>query len=448
MHQKHHLVLCFFLAQNLIMNKFSILFKKVFSFINKNAFEAEPHFLPFGIIAGIGFASYYFIWHNLTVQPYENAFLRLVAVFLCLGLTLKKFWPKGIHFFLPIYWYVSLTYTLPFFFTFMLLKNGTSTLWPMNTMIALILLILLTDWISMIFILEIGILLAWILYLITTTNPQLPDNISGLIVTYIPVILAGAFFVYKKDKIHEEKLRSMSDIAASIAHELRTPLATLSMAVDNLKETYPRLIEAYKLAKQNNLPIYLIKERYFQKLEQGFSSIETETRSAFTFIDMLLKNVNPDINEGVTGVFSITDCVNKALERYPFSIEQRILIDWNTEGVNNFNIIGNEILLTHVLFNLIKNALYYISVARKGKIKIWLEKDEIYNRLYFKDTGSGISEDALPHIFDRFYSKTYHGAGIGLTFCKMVLESMKGMIVCESKEGSYTLFILSFPSDI
>ena len=76
---------------------------------------------------------------------------------------------------------------------------------------------------------------------------------------------------------------------------------------------------------------------------------------------------------------------------------------------------------------------------------MWTSQNEGYNQLFFKDTGQGIPRDVLPFIFDRFYSKTYHGTGIGLSFCRLVMHSYKGYIKCESVYGEFTLFELGFP---
>jgi signal transduction histidine kinase len=54
--------------------------------------------------------------------------------------------------------------------------------------------------------------------------------------------------------------------------------------------------------------------------------------------------------------------------------------------------------------------------------------------------------EVLKHIFDRFFTRTHHGSGIGLTFCKMAMEAFGGDITCESVEGDYTLFVLTFSS--
>ena len=59
------------------------------------------------------------------------------------------------------------------------------------------------------------------------------------------------------------------------------------------------------------------------------------------------------------------------------------------------------------------------------KIKIWTKG----SRLYFKDYGTGIPKENLPYIFDRFYTGSKTGTGIGLAFCKMVMEIMCKVIV-------------------
>ena len=70
-----------------------------------------------------------------------------------------------------------------------------------------------------------------------------------------------------------------------------------------------------------------------------------------------------------------------------------------------------------------------------------------YNYLIVKDTATGIPKDFLPKIFDQFETKksTSGGTGLGLAFCKMVMESYGGKIECNSELGKYTEFVLSFP---
>ena len=65
------------------------------------------------------------------------------------------------------------------------------------------------------------------------------------------------------------------------------------------------------------------------------------------------------------------------------------------------------------------------------------------NRLHFRDNGYGIKPDILKKIFEDFYSTA--GIGIGLSFCKNVMDKINGTIVCHSEFGKYTEFILIFP---
>jgi PAS domain S-box-containing protein len=242
----------------------------------------------------------------------------------------------------------------------------------------------------------------------------------------------------------QHKLEGMTLVSAVIAHELRTPLSAFGVATEGLKSVFPKLKQAYLWAKEHSAPIDDLTSDYLIGIEQSIMSMGQEVRAAFTFIDMALLNSDPNVDKGNREIFPISASVEDALARYPFH-GNRELVHWQNNPQTDFQIKADKILITHVLFNLLKNALYYVAAAGKGDIQIWLEKGTDYNKLYFKDTGTGIDSEVLPHIFERFFSRTYHGAGIGLTFCKTVMESIGGNISCESVKGDYTLFALNFP---
>ena len=96
--------------------------------------------------------------------------------------------------------------------------------------------------------------------------------------------------------------------------------------------------------------------------------------------------------------------------------------------------------------NLLKNAFYFIDKAGKGEIYIWAEINKNKSLLHFKDTAQGIEPEVLPKIFNQFFTyETNRGTGIGLSFCKIVMQSHHGNIECYSKFGEFTEFVLSFP---
>jgi two-component system, CAI-1 autoinducer sensor kinase/phosphatase CqsS len=97
------------------------------------------------------------------------------------------------------------------------------------------------------------------------------------------------------------------------------------------------------------------------------------------------------------------------------------------------------------LSNLVRNSLHAIKEAEKGDIKISLGTNGSYNILKFTDTALGISAEELPDIFDQFASRKQLGSGLGLAFCKEVMQVYGGDISCSSKFGEYTEFVLRFP---
>jgi two-component system CAI-1 autoinducer sensor kinase/phosphatase CqsS len=108
-------------------------------------------------------------------------------------------------------------------------------------------------------------------------------------------------------------------------------------------------------------------------------------------------------------------------------------------------------LMVHVLFNLLKNALRGIASVDSALISIRLASGPRTSQLLFRDTGPGIAPDVLPHIFTRFYTSSAGiddasiGTGIGLAFCRDVMRAVGGAIDCRSVEGMFTEFALTFP---
>lgn len=245
----------------------------------------------------------------------------------------------------------------------------------------------------------------------------------------------------------KHKLEGMTLVSASIAHELRTPLQSIAFGIEGLRQFFPPLLDGYRQAEQAGLLTHKLKNSTLSLLDGALDRMDRETKLAATAIDLLLMNLKSKIDASSSSEsFLITGCIDEALERYPFKEGERKLIQWSPKA--DFVVKGKVLLVIHVLFNLIKNSLYHIAKAGKGTISIWVENDDNkYYGLYFKDTATGISANILPHIFDRFYSKRESGTGIGLSFCKMVMESLGGKIFCNSVENEYTLFKLVFPVD-
>ena len=223
-------------------------------------------------------------------------------------------------------------------------------------------------------------------------------------------------------------------MAGSMAHEIRTPLTIIGSRVDTLKMTFEEL-------KLNNEA----KKAFLSEYRTIKRTIDD---AMHTVKDMLLKLRSFAIGklpEVDYRELSISADIERFLSSFPFQKGERELIKViPSEG---FFYFGDAILTDHVIGNLVKNARDAIKSNRgKGDITIELKTNEKFNQLIVRDTATGIPKDFLAKIFDQFETKKTMsgGTGLGLAFCKMVMESYGGSITCNSELGKYTEFVLNF----
>ncbi len=407
--------------------------------------NASHQLVAFGMIAFLGFPLFYLIWKEWFPQPFETFGLRIVGSLLGFGLMLTPYWSAASKPYLPWYWFITILYTLSFFFAFIFLMNNASVISSMSLLCSVFLLILLVDLFSLAILLILGWGLALISYYLFSPMPHIGEAHLQIIIVILVVIFVGAIMNYKTAMHQQQRLAGMAAAAGMIAHELRTPLLGIKSGAKALARYSPQLFQAFYLAKEQGLLTSTLRETRIQQLEEVSDRIISEIDYATTIIDMLLVKAGREnsLQNCILEPCSIADCLSEAMARYPFkSREERSLVTW--EG--DFAFTGSKLLMQHVLFNLLKNALYVIATAQKGSITIWIEKSEKFNMLYFKDTATGMSAHQLSKLFNHFYTTTFMGTGIGLSFCKLVMNRFGGDIRCEAKEGLYTKFLLSFPS--
>jgi signal transduction histidine kinase len=403
-----------------------------------------------GWLAIVAFPFYYYVWAHLYPQAYENLALRLAGAGLFVPLMFSPQWPEAMRRFLPAAWYLALFYSLPFFFTFMMLKNGASPVWVESWLVAIFAMILLLDWFSLVLHFVAGVIIAWIAYLLTSDAPLTIASYGEHVLIALFAVIFGAASNFATARVRAGQERAMLATAGSVAHELRTPLLSIKAGAGGLRNHLPLLIDAYALAKAQGLPVPVIREPHLDALRGVLDRIEREADYSNAIIDMLVANVaTPGKTSRGHETCFMQSCIDSALQRYPFAEAERNLV--HVEG-EDFHFQGDDLLMAHVLFNLIKNALRHIARQQRGEITIRLSPGATSNTLTFRDTGSGIPPDVLPHVFERFYSgggdDAVLGSGIGLAFCQDVMLGFGGTITCHSEQGAWTEFELSFPVSV
>lgn len=413
----------------------------------RNVAYIERRLTVFAILAIVTFPLYYYVWEFVFPQHYESLALRLIGSTLFVPMLFSRHWPEWMKRLLPYYWYVALLYSLPFFFTYMLLRNNGADVWIGSALVAVFVMILLLDWVTLIAQFVLGSSLAYLAFTLTS-DASLPQFARW---DYIAIasfaVIAGAVTNYDAERIRIEQERAMLATAGSIAHELRTPLLGIRAGATGLGNYLPTLVESYRLAQAHGLPVGAIRTAHLDQLAGVAERIDAEARQSNAIIEMLLVNArSTDSAAQALQTCSISACVEAALRRYPFSDAERALVSLQKGG--EFEFRGIELLTVHVLFNLIKNALRHVAQAKKGEITMRVETSPRH-RLIVRDSGGGIAPDVLPHIFERFYTADGNGGvlgtGIGLAFCRDVMTSFGGSIDCISVHGEFSQFELTFP---
>jgi|AntDeeMinimDraft_5_1070356.scaffolds.fasta_scaffold04751_2 two-component system CAI-1 autoinducer sensor kinase/phosphatase CqsS len=422
--------------------------------LGQSAMYSRANMWILAIAAIVGHPLYYLLWTQLQPQAFESAWLRAFSVLVALPMLLEyrlscyDFWRRKV----PAYWFFIIVYQLPFFFVFMSLMNGFATVWALSTMAALLLMVMIVfDWLMVLIMAVVGVAAACGVYELVggDLSAQLSKALP-LVPTYLFALLAGSAFNYKTELVAREKLAAITAAVGTMAHELRTPLLSIRSGARGLQHYLPSIFEGFEMARDAGLPVEHVRTAHYRQMHAVLDRIDTETEYTNVILDMLLINSSrTSIDESSFEVTRMGACVATALERYPFhSAWEKERVCW--EQGADFAFFGSQLLMVHLLFNLIKNALYFLARSdQDGSIHIWIERGVAgVHRLHFRDTGPGIHPDVLPHIFERFYSAMPRdqGTGIGLAFSRLVMKGFGGDIRCHSMLDRYTEFVMTFPA--
>lgn len=237
----------------------------------------------------------------------------------------------------------------------------------------------------------------------------------------------------EQQKITQLYAERMQLISASMAHELKTPLISIQYLSEALNHYFKNDMNPAQLPTMTDASL----------------SIYKESKNALHMMEMLLFNLHYQ-SQGIQSSdfkkHSMLDVVKNALKRYPFTDayqSQSILV--RSKQDDDFQFFGSDMLMMQVIFNLLKNALYVMRIEKKGIITIWFTEESDHHQLHFRDTAKGMPEEIRAKLFQSFFSTKKFGTGIGLAFCKLVMESMHGSISCTAEEGKYAEFILHIP---
>lgn len=217
--------------------------------------------------------------------------------------------------------------------------------------------------------------------------------------------------------VRQERLAVLGQLAGSVGHELRNPLAVIKNAVYFLNHVLPDTDE---------------------KIKTYLAIIEQETQTSEKIINDLLDFSR--IKSIEREPFALADLVHQTLDRFPVptSIKLTCLIPEELPPA-----FVDPKQMVQVLGNLITNA--YQAMPEGGELLISAASQDEKLTLMVKDTGSGISAENLLKIFEPLFTTKTKGIGLGLAVSKKLVEANEGLIEVRSTEGIGTEFKISLP---
>lgn len=425
------------------------LIERVRRFSERQVREYGAQYNAFCLFIGLFFVAAPYRWVNPGHYPeYVLLSLRVIPYIFCGIILVRKFWPLKLQPYLPLFWHFTLFYCFPFRTTFNVLYSQHSSSFNKFGVLGIVALAVLVDRTSFVILLALGIIGGTVFFVVTgAASAMMPDRdtIFLAILMYSCVTFTKLVFFRNNEIAHEKKIADFRLLAGSIAHEMRNPLVSLATIGSTLTNMICALVDGYRQAQKAGLPVQPISPTQLDKAEFLCGQFKVVIEKALSTIDQLLGQISVSASPRKSERFALSEAINNAINEYPFKPGERELVLWRSS--NDFMLRGSHKLFAPVISNLLNNSMSAITSAGKGTIEIWVESEKKNRVVRFRDSALGISPMNLPHIFEHFYSNKEHGTGIGLALSKLIVEDHGGTISCNSVEGEYAEFVLSFPQN-
>ena len=228
----------------------------------------------------------------------------------------------------------------------------------------------------------------------------------------------------------------LGQLAGGVGHELRNPLSVINTSIYYLKLVQPEADE---------------------KIKQHHAMIEHEVHNADKIIGDLLDFAR--VVSAEKEQVSVPELVRKVLDRFPAPASVKVMLDLPDDLPQ---VLADGRQMEQVLGNLVVNACQAMishtgSLSQSsttggpegGKLTISARQKKKMVEIAVKDTGTGIPEDDLERIFERFYkadrARSGGGTGLGLSIARHIVEAHGGKIWVESVEGRGSTFYFTIP---
>jgi signal transduction histidine kinase len=224
---------------------------------------------------------------------------------------------------------------------------------------------------------------------------------------------------HRRELQRSEQLAAVGELAASIAHEVRNPLAGMKGALEVLRTELS--------VKPSNLEIV-------DELLAQIARLENLVRDLLTF-------ARPSAI-AVQG-FDLHDMLDRLIKMYKDEAEAARITIHRVYGPGTGRISADPQQMEQVFFNLIHNSIQ--AMEEGGTLTVATQATRAATVISFRDTGKGVPKDDLGRIFQPFFTTKHRGSGLGLPIVKKIIETHGGFIEVDSTQGEGTAATISLP---
>ena len=222
-----------------------------------------------------------------------------------------------------------------------------------------------------------------------------------------------------------------TDFINNMTHEFKTPIATINLALDAIKN--PKIIDD----KQKVL-------KYLQMIKDENKRMHAQVENVLRISKLEKKEL--DISKVSLNIIGV---IEDAIEHVHLILEDR-----NGTITNHFSAVRTSVLIndthfTNVIVNILENAIKYS--PETPEINLFVENIKDFVVIKIKDNGIGMSKTAQKRVFEKFYREhtgdlhNVKGHGLGLAYVKRIIEDHNGQIFVESEKGKGSTFIIKIP---
>lgn len=412
-------------------------------------------------------------------MPWDSMGFKLIGSLICFLLITRDYWGQKYRFLFPFYWHFMLIYNLSFLITLTAVNNNMMKTWPMWELIMIYILIMyVPNWLIFLFDLCFGAICALIVHyyfysdlIAIPVHQSLISDIAMYLSTFCFATYSGMVFSHSNAKGIEsnERAKIFKALAGSIAHEIRNPLNIINFIALQINQLANSLDKNQnKNNEERGGEVNIDAEELKASLKNLSSRISDSIVNANNIINIILSDLGKKrIESTELSYIDPRKILPEIVKKYGYKnnnertkVQLILPAEDEQKKSDEFVIKAFPERLTYIIFNLMKNSLYYLNQYPDSDVKIGLESRVLdkkkYNSIYVYDTGPGIKSEVMPKIFDDFFtSDKKGGTGLGLAFCKRNMLLFGGDIICESKFGGidkfgneisgWTKFSLLFP---